>query len=52
MNGCNSILCKKAKKETRINEGGRLILVSFFNINIKKKESRPFIPAYEKEKDF
>ena len=45
-------IMQKIKKETRINEGGKLILVSFFNINIKKKESRPFIPAYEKEKDF
>lgn len=52
MNGCNSILCKKEKKETRINEGGKVDSGLFFNINIKKKESRPFIPAYEKEKDF
>ena len=37
MNGCNSILCKKAKKETRINEGGRLILVSFLKKKIFEK---------------
>lgn len=51
MNGCNSILCKKEKKKPE-SMRGKVDSGLFFNINIKKKESRPFIPAYEKEKDF